>query len=124
MLHIFGNATAGRQPVWRDAPDYRGSITILWWCLTTLALAIWSTIHLNVPPRHENLERAKWDPRGWVTKQQWRKVGWLLTGLLAPELVRHAPEVLSKANTWSGGILCVASEKSCQAVHGIDAQPI
>lgn len=87
MLQLFGNATTGRPAVWKDAPDYRGSITILWSCLTTLILCVWTAVHLNLPAEDVSPKRRKWDPRGWITHQQWRRLGWLLIGLFAPEIV-------------------------------------
>jgi hypothetical protein len=43
-------------------------------------------VHLNIPEHINEPERKWWDPRGWVTKQQWRKVTWLILGVLAPEM--------------------------------------
>lgn len=35
----------------------------------------------------DTTKRSEWDPRSWITKQFLRKVGWLIIGLLAPEMV-------------------------------------
>ncbi|PLB49778.1 hypothetical protein P170DRAFT_426646 [Aspergillus steynii IBT 23096] len=34
---------------WRSSPDTRGTIDILWSCLSTLALCVWTAIHPNIP---------------------------------------------------------------------------
>jgi hypothetical protein len=40
-----------------------------------MGLCVWTAIHLNLP------ENKK------TTQQYWRKLGWLVLGLLAPEIV-------------------------------------
>ena len=60
---------------WEDGPNTRGTMDIISSCLVTLGLCLWTAIHLNIP-KH-----------GRESAQLWRKLGWLLTGLLAPEMV-------------------------------------
>ncbi|KAF1959732.1 hypothetical protein CC80DRAFT_466828 [Byssothecium circinans] len=50
---------------WRDGPKERGTIKLLWNCLTTIIACTWTILHLNVPhPDHSTktkvLRKAKW----------------------------------------------------------------
>lgn len=63
-------------------------MSILSSCLVTLGLCIWTSVHLNIPERGEDKPHSWWDPRGWLRKQTWRKICWLLVGMFAPEFVR------------------------------------
>src|ERR1043166_2216643 len=58
-----------------DLPDHPRSL-----CLTA--------IHLNIPEQNPPTPRRKWDPRSWVKRHTWRRLGWLVLGLFAPEMVR------------------------------------
>ncbi|EME79955.1 uncharacterized protein MYCFIDRAFT_211918 [Pseudocercospora fijiensis CIRAD86] len=60
---------------WTSAPNQRGTIDILWSCLSALLLALWTMLHLNVPAETDT----------WMTVF-WRKLRWLILGVLAPEL--------------------------------------
>ncbi|KAK3684094.1 hypothetical protein B0T22DRAFT_269790 [Podospora appendiculata] len=60
---------------WEPEPHTRGPFSILSTCLITLSLCIWTCLHLNIP------EHGKAD------RQFWRKLKWLMVGLLAPEMV-------------------------------------
>lgn len=44
MFTPFGNITAS----WRPEPKYRGTYSILSSCLITMALCVWSAVHLNL----------------------------------------------------------------------------
>lgn len=85
---IFGDAPANRTASWHPDSALRGSFSILSTCLITLSLCIWTAVHLNIP-EHTKRKRKTWDPRGWITKQQWRKVGWLMMGVVAPEIIAY-----------------------------------
>ncbi|ROV88636.1 hypothetical protein VMCG_10312 [Cytospora schulzeri] len=61
---------------WVPSPNSRGTMGIIWPCLSTLGLCLWSMVHLNVP--------ATRDTSLTIIL---RKLRWLLIGLLAPELV-------------------------------------
>jgi hypothetical protein len=63
-------------PGWQESPNERGTIDILWSCVSTLFVCLWVMLHLNVPARDE----AYW-------KIRLRKLKWLMLALLAPELV-------------------------------------
>ncbi|MCJ1387161.1 hypothetical protein MMC18_000001 [Xylographa bjoerkii] len=71
----FGNDTILPPKNWQDEPNTGGSWSIISTCLVTLGLCVWTSLHLNIPEHNGK------------THQMWRKAGWLLTGLLAPELV-------------------------------------
>ncbi|KAJ7277108.1 hypothetical protein C8J57DRAFT_182770 [Mycena rebaudengoi] len=60
---------------WADEPDARGTYSLVSSCIFTLALCVWTAIHLNIPE----------EPTG--TRQFLRKLIWLGVGLLAPEVV-------------------------------------
>ena len=70
---IFGNGT--NIVHWKPSPLTRGTFDILSTCLITLVLCVWTAVHLNVPRPADH-----WRPI-------WRKFGWLVLTLLAPELV-------------------------------------
>ncbi|RPA72644.1 hypothetical protein BJ508DRAFT_69269 [Ascobolus immersus RN42] len=61
---------------WRPEPQTRGTFGLVWPCLVTLTLCVWSSVHLNVPgpDRH-------WKGRVGV------KIIWLFMAVLAPEVV-------------------------------------
>ena len=86
---LFGDAPTNRTIVWYPEPRVRGSFSILSSCIVTLGLCIWTSVHLNIPTHNSKPKRRKYDPRGWISKQQWRKVKWLVLGMLAPEMVRQ-----------------------------------
>ena len=78
MERIFGNSSAAHSPAtWKPEPRERGTFSIVSTCVITLSLCVWTAVHLNVPAH-----RDRW----W--QQTLRKLGWMLLGLLAPELVR------------------------------------
>ena len=54
----------------------RGTVEILWQCLTTILLCIYTALHLNIPPEPEN----------WRQNLK-RTLPWILVGILAPEVV-------------------------------------
>jgi hypothetical protein len=75
MLEPLGNTTILPPKQWHPEPQFRGTFHILSSCLITMSLCIWTLLHLNLP-RHKQ-ERL----------QNFRKLGWMILGLLAPELV-------------------------------------
>ncbi|KAL8399253.1 hypothetical protein RB596_007902 [Gaeumannomyces avenae] len=68
-----------------QAPPIRGTMEIVWSCLSVILLCTWSILHLNVPPQHK--------PRGWRQKMRWKlallrkKLKWMVITLMAPELL-------------------------------------
>lgn len=61
---------------WVSQPNQRGTIDIIWSCVTTLAICCWVMVHLNVPAQADSL---------WTLIL--RRTRWLLLALMAPELV-------------------------------------
>ena len=76
MFNPFGTGPVNGTSVWRPEPQYRGTYGILSTCLVTMGLCIWTAVHLNIR-EHKGF---------WV--QMGRKIGWLVTGLFAPEMVK------------------------------------
>ena len=76
------NLTALRTeiaPPWVPDPDNRGTWSLLYSCVFTLVLCVWTAIHLNVPSYHES------------QISQWlRKLKWVVLAVIAPELGVYA----------------------------------
>ena len=72
------NATAdGRLGFVAEPNDtVRGTISILWTCLSTIYICTWSALHLDIPYRR----RSKW-------QILWRKTKWMLAAIAAPEVI-------------------------------------
>lgn len=66
-------------PPWLPNPRQRGTLDIIWSCIFTLSLCVYTAIHLNVPPPNV----GKFGFLG-------RKTKWVFIGILAPELVVYA----------------------------------
>jgi hypothetical protein len=81
IADLFGNATGNATVSWQAQPTFRGTWGILWACLATLLLCTWTAVHLNIPAP------------GKSEKQPWRKIGWMIVGLLAPEIVSRQHEL-------------------------------
>lgn len=61
---------------WVSDPNGRGTFSLVESCVLTLSLCVWSAIHLNIPKIKEPMFR-----------QRFRDFRWIVTGILAPELV-------------------------------------
>lgn len=106
--------------VWEPQPTRRGTFGILSTCFVTLALCTWKIVHLNLPgvcPNDDLPWAAWWKPNlgldhpvvgsGWRHRVVHilgghafvRRIGWLLIGLFAPELVCLAPLCLPPSTT-------------------------
>lgn len=85
MFDIFGNGTIAPPVNWQPDASTRGTTDILSTCLITLGLCLWSALHLNIPQH------------GKSSRQKWYKCGWLVLGLLAPEMVAFAAWVQLRA---------------------------
>lgn len=83
MERIFGNGSDSTRG-WEPQPRERGTFSILSTCLITLGLCVWTAVHLNLPEH-----RGFW-------RQIRRKLGWMMLGFLAPELVRTPLFLLSR----------------------------
>lgn len=97
-LDIFGTSNY-TDPRWTPNPDTRGTSGLILTCLITLALSVYSTLHLNVFDR-----QCKW----WVKCLV--KAKWVVIALLAPEFVvfnawsqrRHALRIAEMLRRRSG----------------------
>jgi hypothetical protein len=75
MISPFGNATVLPDAAWHSEPAHRGTFSILSSCLITMALCIWTAVHLNLPEHKKE------------SHQVYKKMLWLVLGLSAPEVV-------------------------------------
>ena len=67
--------TAETTPRWHSGPNERGTFQLLTECIITMALCVWTAVHLNVPEFNNPGKHAR------------IRTGWVLLGLFAPELV-------------------------------------
>lgn len=74
MFSPLGTET-NHKAVWHPEPQGRGTYAILSSCLLTMGLCVWTTVHLNLSTHKKTVN------------QFWRRVGWLVLGLFAPEMV-------------------------------------
>lgn len=63
---------------WVYAPNYRSTSDIIFSCLLTMGLCVWSALHLNIRARDETKLRT------WI-----RNIGWVGLGIFGPELVMY-----------------------------------
>lgn len=63
-------------PLWVPDPSGRGTWSLLYSCVFTLVLCVWTSIHLNVPPQDDN-----------SFKYWGRRIGWVVCALFAHEIV-------------------------------------
>lgn len=61
---------------WVPGPKIRGTWSILYSCLFTLLLCVYTAIHLNVPAKEDS------KPTYWL---RWTK--WILIAIFAPEII-------------------------------------
>ena len=86
---------------WVSQPNQRGTLDIVWSCVSTLAICCWTMVHLNIP--------AKFDTR---LVQFFRKARWLTLAVLAPELL-----MLFACGQWASAQRSVAEMKA-SGYHG------
>jgi hypothetical protein len=70
------NATSDPLVGYTQSPNGRGTLTILFSCLLTLSLCVWSAVHLDLPRHGEG-----------STQYTWRYLKWSLLGVFGPELL-------------------------------------
>lgn len=61
---------------WTQSPNQRGTINLLWSCLSTVFLCTWTVLCLNVPAKDDSF---------WV--QMRRKARWSLIAVFGPEIL-------------------------------------
>jgi hypothetical protein len=92
VFNFFANATESVS--WVLNPTNRGTSNILQSCLITTSLCVWTALHLNLKEHDDPMFLR-------ISYQTWRKAGWLIIGLLAPEMVVYtAWYQRSKAKEW------------------------
>jgi hypothetical protein len=82
LLAAKGNKTLLNSqiaPSWATTSNVRSTSDLLWTCVLTLTICIYTVIHINVPLPNET---------GWAYSL--RKIKWGLSALLAPEIVLAA----------------------------------
>ena len=75
----LGNNTALNDEIvrrWISGANTRGTADILYTCIVTIILCVWTCVHMNIPAPGEKPSRH------W-----WRKIKWTIYGLLGPEIV-------------------------------------
>lgn len=75
MPHILGANASAPPAAWHDEPSFRGTSTILSTCLVTMILSVWTAVYVNLPEHKKG------------HMQKWRRLRWLVAGLIAPEIV-------------------------------------
>jgi hypothetical protein len=73
---LNNRASTSSTEVCDDINNCRKLVDIVWGCLVTIFAAIWVSIHPNVP-----------DPRHGVVRTTLRRVGMMLVGVIAPEML-------------------------------------
>ncbi|CAF9928503.1 MAG: hypothetical protein GOMPHAMPRED_005149 [Gomphillus americanus] len=68
-----------------SAPAFRGTLQILWTCVSVLVLCTWSVVHLNVPPQIK--VRSKKQRLRRASSRVFSKIRWMLFNILAPEWI-------------------------------------
>ncbi|KEQ60955.1 uncharacterized protein M437DRAFT_53308, partial [Aureobasidium melanogenum CBS 110374] len=68
-----------------ESPNVRGTLDILWSCLSVLLLCTWSIQHLKIP--HQCRPRSIRQQTNKFVVQLGSKVRWMLVTLIAPELL-------------------------------------
>ena len=61
---------------WTSEPDGRGTIRLVWSCLFTIFICLWSSLHLNIP-----------EPKEDALKILARKLKWVVLAAVATEYV-------------------------------------
>jgi len=109
---VFG-IVANVPAHWHSEPKTRGTYSILSSYLITLTLCVWSIVHVTVVPgdAYGPLEVR---PKSWwgrlrshfntfflflLPEGTWRKIGWLILAVLAPEIVSDAIILYTKMET-------------------------
>lgn len=76
MAHLFDQVDSNSTIKWQNDSDIRGSFSIISSCTITLALGVWSAVHLNLPGNPGNPFYAFF-----------RRTAWIICSLLAPEML-------------------------------------
>ena len=90
---------------WKDTPENRGTMQILWLCLSTLGLCAWTAVHPNIVL----------SPRSSSFKE---RLGMMALAIVFPEIILSS----AWAQLWTAKNLFrqvndCRSERSCQVVQ-------
>ena len=91
------NHTSTIKHGWVSAPDERGTLDIIWSCLATLYLCLYTMLHLNIPAPEER-----------IGAHLGRKLRWTFLGLLAPEI-----PMLFACGQWA------SAKRSVESMHAL-----
>ena len=80
----FGSAR--NVTTWEPEPNGRGTYGILSSCIITMVLCVWTAVHLNIP-EHKSANPRQNVPWWKGPTQGSRRLGFVLLGLFAPEIV-------------------------------------
>ena len=75
----LGNNTALNEDIvqrWMAGANTRGTADVLYTCVVTIVLCVWTSVHMNIPA-----------PGDHPSRTVWRKIKWTIYGLLGPEIV-------------------------------------
>ena len=77
-------ATAMEEFVtWQESPNGRGTMDIIWSCLFTVFICVWTAVHLNVPAPTETDTTVDL----WIRRIKW---GWCFTLMMLRKLIRSS----------------------------------
>lgn len=79
MCFVFEASASDPNPAtvgWVSDPNTRGTLNLMFSCILTLGLCVWSAMHLNIPADDES------EIQQWISG-----IKWGLFGVFAPELV-------------------------------------
>ncbi|KAJ9602090.1 hypothetical protein H2200_013450 [Cladophialophora chaetospira] len=77
---------------WQDSPNVRGTMDIIWTCVFTILVCVWTVVHMNVPA----------PPNTDTTVKLWlRRLKWVGNCCMVPEIV-----LLLAAGQWSFARVC------------------
>ena len=61
---------------WGQAPNYRGTLDIIWLCFSTLIICIWKTLHFSIPINRYS-----------TTRRVFLQAFWMVIAFIAPEFL-------------------------------------
>jgi hypothetical protein len=71
------NATQSSEPSWKEGPKERGTSELIFSCLATLFLCVWTAVHLNTRPNESEIQGIG------------RRMVWMAIAAVAPEYVLY-----------------------------------
>src|SRR6266404_5065670 len=80
MENLATNTTTPANPpyLWIGESNQRTTFGILSFCLSTMIICVWSTLHFNIPTK-----------RYTSTRRFFLEIAWMLIALLAPEVLLY-----------------------------------